>query len=280
MVSEHLNNRHLIDEALNVFACGLQPFVAERTQLETDADPSALIRLMLDRWEDAFHAALGYRGKNLLYEIRDVRNDWAHNSRSFSDDDIDRSLDSMERLLEAIGAADQAAELKRSKERHRRARYGGLVAGRQTASESGDDAGNRREPLGVTGAAALSGTAYNISQASRALGQSGYTCSAPPHGTRDAQILARDSHGSMSIKVRCPGRAAIQAKFLGRDLYVCFPASGEWYLVPHDDLVKIAGETNPWLNSHSWRDRGGYSSASPSKRMLARLEPYSLTNLR
>ncbi|MCY4556609.1 MAG: Swt1 family HEPN domain-containing protein [Chloroflexi bacterium] len=277
MVSRNSNNRHVIDEALNIFAIGLRPFVAEKTNQKVDADPSALIRLMLERWEDAFHRPLGYRVKNLLYEIRDIRNGWAHNSRHFDDDETDRALDSMERLLEAIGAAEQAAQLKWSKEQYRVARYGGGKLNDQVSSESADEARNRRERLVVTETNAPSGTAYNVVQASRALTQYGYTCITPSYGTQDAQILARVPGENMSIKVRCPGRVAIQAKFLERDLYVCFPAHGSWYLVPHDGLVGIAGETTPWLDSHCWRDRGWYSSANPSKRMLARLAPYSLT---
>ena len=78
---------------------------------------------MLDRWDDAFHADLGYRVKNLLYEIRDIRNDWAHNSRSFDDDDTDRALDSIERLLDAIDATAEAGRLRQVKEDSRRARY-------------------------------------------------------------------------------------------------------------------------------------------------------------
>ena len=232
---------------------------------------------MLERWEDAFHQDLGYRANNLLYEIRDIRNDWAHNGRYFDGYETDRALDSMERLLRAIGAAEQAAQLKWSKEQYRVARYGGGKPNDQVSSESADEARNRRGRLVVTETNAPSGTAYNVSQASRALTQSGYPCTTPSYGTQDAQILARVPGENRSIKVRCPGRVAIQAKFLESDLYVCFPAHGSWYLVPHDDLVRIAGETTPWLGSHSWRDRGGYSSANPSKRMLARLAPYSLT---
>lgn len=44
-------------------------------------------------------------------ELRDVRNEWAHNA-SFSDDDAYRALDTMERLLTAMGAADIADEVK------------------------------------------------------------------------------------------------------------------------------------------------------------------------
>ena len=277
MDSRNSNNRQVVDEALNVLGIGLRPFVAEITNQKVDADPSALIRLMLDRWDDAFHANLGYRVKNLLYEIRDIRNDWAHNSRSFNEDDTDRSLDTIERLLEAVGATKHAAQLKRSKERHRLARYGGVGGGRHPARASGDNGKNRLGRPAVAETTAPSGMAYNISEARRALTQFGYSCSSPSRGTQDAQIVARVPRENMSINVRCPGRVAIQAKFLEKDIHVCFPARGGWYLVPHDDLVQIAGETTPWLDSHSWRDRGWYSSANPSKRMLARLAPYSLT---
>lgn len=123
MASSSSNNRQVIDGALTVFVDGLRPFVTDRTGAVVAADPSALIRLMLDRWDDAFHTVLGYRGKNLLYEIRDVRNDWAHNSRYFDDDETDRALDSIERLLRAIGATEESSRLRRLKEDRRRARY-------------------------------------------------------------------------------------------------------------------------------------------------------------
>lgn len=45
-------------------------------------------------------------------ELRDVRNDWAHN-KSFSDDDAYRALDTMERLLGAAGAADVADQVQK-----------------------------------------------------------------------------------------------------------------------------------------------------------------------
>ena len=123
MVFGFSNNRHVIDEALNELAAGLQSCVVKRTSVVVDADPSTLIRLMLDRWDDAFYADLGYRVKNLLYEIRDIRNDWAHNSRSFDDDDTDRALDSIERLLDAIDATAEAGRLRQVKDDSRRARY-------------------------------------------------------------------------------------------------------------------------------------------------------------
>ena len=101
----------------------MRALVSGESGVAVGADPSTLIRVMLDRWDDAFHAELGYRSKNLIFEVRDIRNDWAHNSRLFDDDDTDRALDSIERLLGVISATAEAGRLKQIKEDRRRARY-------------------------------------------------------------------------------------------------------------------------------------------------------------
>ena len=87
-------------------------------------------------------------------------------------------------------------------------------------------------------------------------------------------ILAH--RNSSAIRIRVASRLEIKRPLIGKDLHFSFPIHGRWYLVPHDDLVSIAGETTPWLLSDSWQVRGWYSSPSPSKAMLARLEPFVL----
>ena len=144
MVNQYSDNRQIIDWALNELATGLQPYVAKRTGITIDADASALIGTMLRWWDDAFHLVLGYTGKNLAYEIRNTRNAWAHNSTHFDDDEVDRALDSMERLLGAIDAADKALRLRHVKEDRRKARYGDsdipkLVAEARSGSSRGQD---------------------------------------------------------------------------------------------------------------------------------------------
>lgn len=53
-----------------------------------------------------------------------------------------------------------------------------------------------------------------------------------------------------------------------------FPVDGATYRIKHDELVRIIGETTPFLESDAWRELGGYSTPHPSKRTLAALEPY------
>lgn len=58
-----------------------------------------------------FDDAIGRVGQGYSKELREARNDWAHN-QSFSDDDAYRCLDTAERLLAAIGAPSAADEIK------------------------------------------------------------------------------------------------------------------------------------------------------------------------
>jgi len=58
-----------------------------------------------------FDDAIGRVGQGYAKELREARNEWAHN-KSFTDDDAYRCLDTAERLLVAIGAPTVADEIK------------------------------------------------------------------------------------------------------------------------------------------------------------------------
>ncbi len=68
----------------------------------------------------------------------------------------------------------------------------------------------------------------------------------------------------------------IDRKHCGRGIVVEFPVDDATYRIKHDALVRILGETTPFLESRSWRELGGYSTPGPSKRTKAALEPYRI----
>lgn len=68
-------------------------------------DVSPLLKLMWDSWNDVFGKTLGRAERSLITELRDARNNWAHQA-SFSSDDTDRALDSIARLLAAVSAPE------------------------------------------------------------------------------------------------------------------------------------------------------------------------------
>ena len=97
--------------------------------------------------------------RNYVSELIDARNRWAH-QETFTSDDAYRALDSAERLLQAISAGEQAAEVGRMKHDLQRRRYAeearrvtrrqaaqpleGMPSGEPEAVARGRDAAPRR----------------------------------------------------------------------------------------------------------------------------------------
>lgn len=115
-----------IDQLLAQFRRGFEPFVivvfksthadawfdilratpevrvaADSRAIQLDA--TALIRIILAHWDTTFVRVLDKRDRGLLYEIRQIRNRWAHQV-PLSDDDVDRLADAVLRLLTSIHA--------------------------------------------------------------------------------------------------------------------------------------------------------------------------------
>ena len=134
-----LNNHSLVGNALNLLADGLGPYVVSKMEdavadgrfdpADTDAlgeiagDVAVTLRVMAMAWNDVFRDCLGPVERSLVSEIREIRNRWAH-QKTFDDDDMDRALDSVGRLLAAVGATEEADRVTRAKHRLRIQRYG------------------------------------------------------------------------------------------------------------------------------------------------------------
>lgn len=139
-----LSNRDRIGRAFELLAAGLGPYVDRRMRAVSQsgdgwlrawvssatppirsevslADPALQLRVMAESWDVAFRPELARSDRNLVFELRDVRNRWAHND-AFTVDDAYRGLDSIERLLTAVDASE-ATEVGRAKEDLMRARY-------------------------------------------------------------------------------------------------------------------------------------------------------------
>jgi hypothetical protein len=83
-----------------------------------ELDPQVQLRMLTENIPNSvkqgwypFDDAIGRVGQGYSKELREARNDWAHN-KSFTDDDAYRYLDTAERLLASIGAPLVADEVK------------------------------------------------------------------------------------------------------------------------------------------------------------------------
>src|ERR1035437_5180699 len=133
-----ITNSERVGKALDLLRDGLRPYVERELKttyknhwLETakpsfpvwqqpgndgeglNWDSQAILQVMCDLWADCFKEILGASERNLAFELRDVRNKWAH-QKTFSTDDAYRAIDSVTRLLEAVSApeVDAADQMK------------------------------------------------------------------------------------------------------------------------------------------------------------------------
>ncbi|GAA1276560.1 Swt1 family HEPN domain-containing protein [Sphaerisporangium rubeum] len=141
-----LSNRDRIDRGLELLGAGLLPFVdmmmdmatpggkdwvkvletrdaakhgTNRTYSKTDV--RFLLRVIVEEWR-VFKDRLSRVEQNFAGELKEVGNKWAH-TEPFSGDDTYRALDTMERLLVAVGAMDRADEVRKLRLDHQRSLY-------------------------------------------------------------------------------------------------------------------------------------------------------------
>ena len=78
-------------------------------------DIQAILTIMTSCWNDVFQGQLGYVGRSYIGELREVRNNWAH-QRAFTAEDAFRAMDTMQRLLGMTGGDGQEDLKKLSQE--------------------------------------------------------------------------------------------------------------------------------------------------------------------
>ena len=141
-----VNNRDRISKAFDLLSEGLQDVVDEvmtkafgSSQWPTmwadeDArrrgsapkilakhDVQVQLRAITERGYE-FRDVLSRAQQSFASELRETRNRWAHNA-PFSSDDTDRALDTIVRLLQAVGSADSAADVRKMRSDLRRTVY-------------------------------------------------------------------------------------------------------------------------------------------------------------
>lgn len=136
--------RNAVDKLLHVFQQGYEPFVitairsihgnrwlevikntpdlrVSTQQQPLRLDATAAVRIMLHHWDSTFSRVLTASDRNMLFEVRQMRNKWAHQG-VITVDDVDRLADNVTRLLLSINAPN-ASHAKQVREDLRLRRY-------------------------------------------------------------------------------------------------------------------------------------------------------------
>ena len=126
-MATEISNKARVGEAFDLLARGLEPFVDRlmaktvkagedwadvfvRSSSRPDreysrSDPSFLLNVMIETWKTVYERQLPKSTKNLVFTLRDKRNDWAHN-RAIQPHDAQFTLSGIVTLLEAIDAKE------------------------------------------------------------------------------------------------------------------------------------------------------------------------------
>lgn len=116
---------------------------------------------------------------------------------------------------------------------------------------------------------------FNFQKVAAQLADYGFNCIKLDDDWQGADFLAYHKDGDRTLRVQLKGRISIYKKYEGKDLWICFPNEGSWYLIPHDSLVEIVGDRTPWLNTNSWKS-GGYSRPRIPLYLLDAISEYRL----
>jgi hypothetical protein len=117
---------------------------------------------------------------------------------------------------------------------------------------------------------------FNFQKVSAVLADYGFTTIRLTSDWNNADFIAQHHDGVRFLKVQLKGRCAFDAKYRGKDLYICFPCGAHWYLYPHDEVLDRVLAEMTIGETVSWKERGGYSFPTLSKKLREILEPYRL----
>ena len=82
---------------------------------------------------------------------------------------------------------------------------------------------------------------YNFQKVAAVLADYGFNCIKLADDWLGADFIAYHRDAAQTLRVQLKSRLTIEQKYIGKDLFVTFPVNDSWYLVEHDELVRLAG---------------------------------------
>jgi hypothetical protein len=118
---------------------------------------------------------------------------------------------------------------------------------------------------------------YNFQKVSAVLADYGFSTIRLSSDWQGADFIAQHLNGITFLKVQLKARLTFDRKYMDRDLHICFPHGPDWYLFPHDELLRDVQANSKMGESDSWLRDGKWHYPRLPKKMQERLKPYKLT---
>lgn len=116
--------------------------------------------------------------------------------------------------------------------------------------------------------------AYNLQKIAAVLADYGFVTIRMTSDWGGADFIAQHLDGEF-LKVQLKSRLSFSKKYYGKEIYICFRDAENWYLYPHDTTLDRNLEEG-CVGEDFWREFGGYTNSSPSRKQRVLIEPYRL----
>ena len=124
---------------------------------------------------------------------------------------------------------------------------------------------------------------YNFQKVSAVLADYGFTTMRLSSDWKGADFIADHVNGEVFLKVQLKGVLTADAKYQGKDIWICFRRKDVWYLYPHDDFLQWALMNSNIANTKGWKvsqdgkvQSGVYTWPSPNKKIMTWLQGFAL----
>ncbi|HKN23314.1 MAG TPA: hypothetical protein VJX72_00595 [Candidatus Acidoferrum sp.] len=117
---------------------------------------------------------------------------------------------------------------------------------------------------------------YNFQKISGVLADYGFSTIRLSDDWNGADFLAQHVDGKTLLRVQLKGRLGIYQKYLGKELWICFPCGEDWYLFPHDEVLSFLLRTTNIENTVAWQKGHGWNWKQPPRRIIDYLKPFLL----
>ena len=119
---------------------------------------------------------------------------------------------------------------------------------------------------------------YNFQKVSAVLAEYGFATIPLNDDWLGADFIAQHLDGITYLKVQLKARLGFHKKYVGKELWVCFPYKAHWYLYPHDALLDtfLLEYADTMARSTSWKDKGFYTWKTMSAKNGELLKPFRI----
>ena len=117
---------------------------------------------------------------------------------------------------------------------------------------------------------------YNFLKVSSILAEYGFYTLRLSDDWQGADFIANHIDGQTFLKVQLKGRFTLEKKYIGKDIWICFPYKDDWYLYSHDKIVDSLSQCSNYQNTLSWKEKGKTSSGTLSVKDRKLLNEFKL----